>query len=186
MENNLQLTPLISKTVSGDRDAFTQLIQSHMGIIFSKARRNAKSAEDAEDITQKVILQVYKYICSLKNPAAFSSWLNRIILNECARHYKKNDHGILFEDVSDVESRISDTDEDYLPCANLERLERLKTVRAAIDRLPHASKNMLVLYYNDGMCYKKIAEHMNVSVGSVSIGIHRAKKRLRKDLRLSG
>jgi RNA polymerase sigma factor (sigma-70 family) len=77
---------------------------------------------------------------------------------------------------------MHETDRDYLPCAHTERKEQSREIFEVLKKLPDSSRKMIVLYYNDGMCYKDIADHLGVSVNSVSVNMFRAKKRLLKEM----
>jgi len=185
MDNTYTLTSLVNKTISGDNEAFEKLISSKKDIISYQIRRNKDCRDEAEDISQKVVIQVFQRISSLKYPAAFNSWLSTIVERECIRHIKSKDQLISIEDHPGIDGLIRETDKDFIPDANVELLEQSKEIKTALKKLPEKSRDMLVLYYNDGMCYKDIAEQMGVSVGTVSANLFRAKKRLRKEIRLS-
>jgi len=182
MANDTQITSLVHKTAAGDHEAFEQLINSQSKTINRKIRRMAERREDADDIFQKVMIRVYQRIGTLKSPDAFHSWLHTIVVNECNRHLKSRETIVSFEELTEPEINIPDTNEDYLPCAHVEKLERTTKVKEAIERLPETSKKMVVLYYSDDLGYKEIADHMGVTVGAVSVNLFRAKKRLRKEL----
>jgi len=182
MDVNTQIVTLIYRTASGDREAFEKLITSHMDLINSKIRSMVSRIEDAEDICQKVVIRVYQKIGTLKYPQAFRSWLNTIVINECSRHFQKGEPVVSLEELSSIESYVSDADEDFLPAKYVERLERSTTIKAALERLPEISRKIILYYYADGMCYKDIAARMGISIGAVSVNLFRAKKRLHRYL----
>jgi len=182
MEKTNSLTSLVSKTVSGDEEAFEKLMGSQMNTIAFQIRRMINCREDVEDISQKVAMRVFQHIRTLKHPEAFSSWLRTIVTRECLMHIKSEGSVISIEDLPGFGGSLFETDRDYLPEAYTERREQEKEISEAVKKLPGKSREMVVLYYNDGMCYKDIADQMGVTVGDVSVNLFRAKKRLRKML----
>jgi len=185
MEKTNSLTSLVSKTVSGDEEAFEKLMGSQMNMIAFQIRRMINCREDAEDISQKVAMRVFQRICTLKHPEAFSSWLKTIVTRECLLHIKAKKPVVSIEDLSGFDGSFCETDKDYLPGAYTERVEQANTISEALKKLPAKSRDMVVFYYSDEMSYKDIANQMGVSVSDVSVNLFRAKKRLRKEMLLS-
>ena len=187
MENEMNkqhtIKSLINKTISGDRDAFEQLILSQMGAISMQIRNmnNERCQEDIEDIRQEVIFKVYQNISSLKYPEAFTSWLKTIIVRECFKHSKIGSQPISFEDISD-DMYFKETDDACLPSDHTERAEQSKEIIEALKKLPEAPRSMMQMYYYEEKSYKKIADDMDITIGNVSANLFRAKKRLRKEL----
>jgi len=185
LDKRHNLTSLVTRTVSGDSDAFEKLISSQMGLIAYQIRQISNCRNDVEDISQKVAMRVFQGIRTLKHPGAFSSWLRTIVMRECLMHMKTNSPVISIEDLNGFDGYFHETDKDYLPCASAEKNEQAKEISEALGKLPAKSRNMVVLYYSDEMSYKDIADQMGVTVGDVSVNLFRAKKRLRKEMLLS-
>lgn len=182
MENSYSFKSLINRTISGNREAFEQLILSQKNTISFQISRVTKCREDIEDISQKVAIQVYQRIGSLKYPEAFTSWLKTIVSRECSRHFKSSDQSVSIEDVPGYEDYFHETDTDYLPHVYAEKAEQSKEITKAVNKLPETSRKMVVFHYNGGMTYKEIADRMGVTVSNVSVNLFRAKKRLRGEL----
>ena len=173
---------LISKTVSGDSDAFEQLILSQKNIIFFIIRRLTDCPEDAEDISQEVALRVFQYIGSLKCPEAFGSWLRKLVIRECMRHLAARRPSDPFEDLMDHENQFPETDPDCLPAIYVERLELRSEILTAFAHMPVTLQKVAVLYYLSGMHYREIAEFLDLTIGTVSAYLFRARKFLSEAL----
>ena len=181
MENKYSFKSLINKTISGNREAFEQLILSQKNTISFQIGKVTECREDIEDISQKVIIQVYQRIGSLKYPEAFTSWLKTIVSRECSRHFKSSDQSVPIEDVPGYEELFQETDKDYLPHVYAEKAEQSKKITEAVKKLSEASRKMVIFHYSGGMSYKDIASRMGVTVNDVSVNLFRAKKRLRRE-----
>ena len=173
---------LVSKTVSGDREAFEQLMASRKNTISLKILKKTKCPYEAEDIGQKVAIRIYQNIKTLRCPEAFDSWLNKLIVRECLRHFAAKDPAIYLEDSDLPGYMFVETDTEYLPLAHVESLELKEEIKDALARMPEATRNMVVLHYEKEMGYREIADRMGVTVGTVSANLYRARNRLRKEL----
>ena len=184
MDKQYTFKTLVIKTISGDREAFERLIRSQKDRISFQIRNMTNREGDIEDICQDVVIKVYQSISSLKYPEAFTSWLKTIVARECFKHTKNVSQHVYLEDLpSDV--HFVETDKACLPSAHIERLEQSKEITDAIKKLPETSRKVITMYYNEDKSYKNIAEQMDMEIGTVSINLYRAKRRLRKELRLS-
>ena len=174
--------PLVCRTVSGEQEAFEQLMYSLKSIISLKIRRHIECPEDVEDIGQEVAIRIFQCIGSLKHPEAFESWLHTLVARECLRYFSSNLQKDSFESFSEYDSRLIETDEDYMPLARAERLDMQHEIENVLGRMPEVSQKMVALHYGDEMCYREIAEYLGVSIGTVSSILFRVRRKLRKEL----
>src|SRR6478609_4966060 len=72
---------LISRLQVGDESAVQELAERYSPRIFQLALRHMKNREDAEEVTQDVLLKVYRKIDKFRGDAALSSWIYRITFN---------------------------------------------------------------------------------------------------------
>ena len=179
------LSALVRKTISGDPEAFEQLMISQDKPIAMKILRITNRPEEIDDIKQKVALRIFQKIETLKSPEAFSSWMNTIIERECIRHLSTKDPAIPLENPLDVEGIVIETDAEYLPLAHIESKELYEDIHKVLDRMPEATRQMMILHYEYEMGYKEIADVMGAPIGTVSANLYRGKTRLRRDLPLA-
>src|SRR5579859_5351221 len=72
---------LVTQAQSGNWDAIEQLIQRHQAWIFNIAIRMVGTREDAEDVTQEVLLKVLTRLSTFQGKSRFRTWLYRIVVN---------------------------------------------------------------------------------------------------------
>src|SRR4030095_2179776 len=72
---------LITRLQSGEETAVHELAERFSPRIFQLAMRHMKSREDAEEITQDVLMKVYRKIGAFRGDSALSSWIYRITFN---------------------------------------------------------------------------------------------------------
>src|SRR5687768_18551381 len=72
---------LIGRMQSGDASAIAELSSAYRARIHQLAFRYMKNWEDAEEVTQDVLLKVFRKIDAFRGDAALSSWIYRITFN---------------------------------------------------------------------------------------------------------
>ena len=72
---------LIRRLQMGDEEAVRELADRYSHRIFQMALRHMKNREDAEEVTQDVLMKVYRKIDKFRGDAALSSWIYRITFN---------------------------------------------------------------------------------------------------------
>lgn len=72
---------LIQKIKSGDKIALETLIKKNQGYIYNIALRMVFTPEDAEDITQEVLIKVITHLSGFEGKSNFRTWLYRIAVN---------------------------------------------------------------------------------------------------------
>ena len=182
MITNNHIHVLIRKTASGDHEAFEQLFLSQRSIIVCIIRRHTACPEDVEDICQKVALRLFQKIGTLLCPEAFGAWLHTLVIRECRRHFHSMTHVTSIEEFPEYKDLLVETDTDYLPTEHTERIELKTGVRNLLNRMPETTKWVIIMYYEYGLRYREIASSLGTTVGTVCSIMHRARKRLRKEL----
>jgi RNA polymerase sigma-70 factor, ECF subfamily len=79
----------IEQLKGGNIDEFEALYHQYKQSVYALCLRNTQNAADAEDLTQEVFLQVHRRISTLRNCAAFRSWLYMVTTNEILMHFRK-------------------------------------------------------------------------------------------------
>lgn len=81
---------LIQDAVNGSKKALEQLIHQHYPFIYNVAIRYVLSPEDAEDLTQEVIIKVITKLSQFKQESSFRTWVYRIVFNHFLKSKKRN------------------------------------------------------------------------------------------------
>jgi RNA polymerase sigma-70 factor (ECF subfamily) len=66
---------LIRRAQKGEPGALEDLIRRHYGLIHRWALVKTGDADDAEDVTQRVLIQLFKKLGSFRGRSSFKSWL---------------------------------------------------------------------------------------------------------------
>ena len=173
---------LVSKSVSGDREAFEQLLDSQHPTILYIIRGMTDCPEDAKDIHQEVSVRLYEKINSLKKPEAFCKWLRVLVKRECIRHLASRKRCVSIETIDEWETLLVETDSELNPFARLERLELGSALESALESLHKPILDIFHMRYSKEMRCSDIADTTGEKAGTVSVKLFRAKEHLRKML----
>lgn len=82
-------TELIRRAQSGDTHAFAMLYESVYLDLYRFAVCTLRQTQDAEDAVSETVLDAFAQIHKLREPAAFKSWIFRILTAKCSRHIRR-------------------------------------------------------------------------------------------------
>lgn len=177
---------LIEQLKKGDEAAFKTIVDTWENMVYNTALGIVQNAEDAEDITQEVFVQVYQSISSFKGDSKFSTWLYRITVTKSLDHQRKKKRKKRFAFVrslfgDDSEVLINPPDFNH-PGVMLDKKEDAATLFKVISQLPENQRVAFTLHKLEGLSYQEVSEIMQTSLSSVESLMHRAKTNLRKNL----
>lgn len=167
---------LAAATAAGDADAFERLVRKYERPVLSTIYRYVGDRAAAEDVAQEVFLKVWRRAKSFQGKSSFSTWLYRVVVNECLTFRQRR-----------ARTRNVPLDESLVADGpgleeNLDGEKRAAAVRAAVDGLPGRQRMALILAKFEGRSYREIAEIMKVSTSSVESLIFRARQALKEKL----
>src|SRR5215470_9131308 len=72
---------LVTQIRAGSRDALETLVMRHQSWIYNIAQRMVYLPQDAEDITQEILIKVITKLSTFEGRSSFRTWLYRIVVN---------------------------------------------------------------------------------------------------------
>lgn len=170
---------LLERARAGDREAFTALAAAHREAMYRAAWWILKDQDDALDATQDALLRAFRFLPRFDGRASFRTWARRIATNVALdRHARrKRDRA----DALPEEDLVGDPRVEAAGTA-LEREERRRLVREAIETLPPAQKAAVVLRDVEGLTYEEIASALEVPRGTVMSRLFYGRASLKKRL----
>lgn len=166
---------LVRRARDGDTDAYEVLVLRHRQRVYRIALRMLGDRDEAEDITQDVIIEVWLSLASFMGTSAFTTWLYRIVVNRCLNRLRRRP----------VTRPV--LDDDPTPAAGADDTviarERLQATVQAISQLPPDQRAVLVLHQLEGLSYRQVAAVVGISEDAVRGRLHRARRALLDTLR---
>ena len=146
-------------------EQFTAAARRHMDTVFRVAFSSMKSRADADDITQNVLLKLYRYEGDFESESHLKNWLIRVTLNECRSAFRSPWRRT--EDISDYVNSLA------MPTR--EHTDLLEAVMA----LPKKYRTALYLFYYEGYSTAEIAQLLSIPEATVRTHLARGREKLR-------
>jgi RNA polymerase sigma-70 factor (ECF subfamily) len=181
---------LMLRVKDGDEEALRELIERYQRPVINVIYRAIGDAWEAEDLAQRVFIQVFRSAGRYKPTAKFTTWLftvtHNTILNEHRRRARHAAESLdALEQPADAENagvQLADSRAKDPAGAAAER-ELQERIQAAIQGLPEAQRTAVILCRFEGLAYEEIAEVLKCSVSAVKSLLHRARQTLKEELR---
>lgn len=158
-------------------DAFTERFLQQAGRELDRAYRLAglllSDRAEAEDAVQDALLRAWKAAASLRDPAGFQAWFDRILVNVCRDRLRRR-RRISFISLDPIPpSRVADPFRELL---NRDEAVRAMTV------LTDDQRAVVVLHYWADLPLAAVAERVGWPLGTVKSRLHQALRRLQTQL----
>ncbi|MDD4796714.1 MAG: sigma-70 family RNA polymerase sigma factor [Eubacteriales bacterium] len=171
---------LIEQAKNGDGDAFTQLYLAQAPRIYALCLRMCGNDADAQDAVQEAMLKAWRHLGRFRGQSSFGTWLYRIALNACRDMLRRRKAPpASLEWMQEKGRQISQ------PGFEQRSVER-QTLQAALGRLSHGHRAIVVLREIEGLSYDEIAQTLRLPVGTVRSRLNRARAQLRQSYQAEG
>ncbi|WDI44941.1 RNA polymerase sigma factor [Bremerella sp. P1] len=172
---------LIQRILQGDTSAYEEIVRCYQQRLFNTMVHILGSKEDAEDVVQESFVQAYLKLGTFQGNSAFYTWLYRISFNIAISHRRRRKKVHSIDQVrEDVGNEPVDRSEG--PGHRMEQQENIRQVHTALEKLSEEHRDVLVLRELEGMDYDRIAEVLDLPVGTVRSRLHRARSHLKECL----
>jgi RNA polymerase sigma-70 factor (ECF subfamily) len=181
----------IERAKGGDHEAFRVLVERYQSRVYALALRVLRDEEQARDAVQDAFLKVYRSLDRFEGRSSFYTWLYRLAMNVCLdlRRRDRSDRHLEWDENRGVEPMAgaaplagAEGSLDFGPADAAMRRELLAQLATAIDELPDAARETLILREVEGLSYAEIAEALAIPKGTVMSRLHYARHRVREIL----
>lgn len=184
---------LIARLQSGEEEALRELAERYGSRIFQLAIRHMKNREDAEEVTQDVLMKVYRKVGSFRGDSALSSWIYRITFNTAMSRLRTNRLARLAAEERDradsgaesrerVASERHPVDWSHMPDEELLRTQLRVAAATAIAELPEIYRVPVVLRDIQGLSTEEASTQLRVKDQTLKSRLHRGRLMLRERL----
>ena len=161
---------LIDACLRGEQDAWAELIARYQRLIYSVARKLCPQPEDTSDVFQRVCLDLYQSLKTLRSDRTLPAWLITVT--------KRRAYAVLRD------TRENIPIEDYLAEARpeVEAVEKEFLLERAVGDLPERCQSLLRLLYFDPHepSYEQVSQRLGIPVASIGPTRARCLDKLRK------
>jgi RNA polymerase sigma-70 factor (ECF subfamily) len=171
----------LQQAQNGNHDAFDNLYNSLYPVVRRYVVRMIGEQDSVEDILQLTFIALHRNIQRVNPAETLRPYVYRIARNRCIDELRQQGRYDPLDDEDRV--RVSFTaNEPPKPEDTVHWMLVRLEVMIAIDNLPQLQREALILFAEEGLSLKEIAEVVNVSVGTVKSRIYHARQSLKRML----
>lgn len=173
---------LIARCNRGDRYAWNEFYRKYLPLIRCAVKRFAQS-DDLEDLTQEVFIQLFKALKQYDSTRHLEAYIMEIARRVAIGHYRRTSASK--RGGRNPLSRVNALDDSHEPGyvsipapgedqeASLITAQEKGLLRAALQTLSEACRNLLGLRYDQGLSYKEIGEVLKVKEATLRVQVAR-------------
>jgi len=186
---------LIARLQAGDDTAVQELADRYRSRIFQLAMRYMKNREDAEEVTQDVLLKVYRKVDAFRGDAQLSSWIYRITFNTAMSRLRstrlaraaeqERDRALAAQNDEAQPAKVTRQPADWsrMPDESMLRAQLRDAVAEAIEELPEIYRAPVVLRDIQGLTTEEASSRLKLKDQTLKSRLHRGRLMLREKLR---
>ena len=160
-----------------DKQRFETTVLPHLDAAYNLARWLLRNPADAQDVAQEAMLRAFRFFPDFRAGNA-RAWLLQIVRNCCYTWLQKRN---VFDDLDDLAESALPTEPHTPESLALASADRQR-LTVALEALPAAFREILILRELEGCSYKEIAAITGRPIGTVMSALARARRQLRTSL----
>ena len=175
---------IVERALTGDVDAFGELVRRWERRIFALTYGMLGREEDARDATQETFLAAFRNLRGFRGEAKVSSWLHRIAVNQCIsrqRRSKVRAESALEENEEGSSTSFAAPISES-PSRLAEGRQETLAVRRAINSLPVELRQVVVMKEFEELTFREIADALDLPLSTVKSRLYTALKQLQMRL----
>ena len=174
---------LAKQLLAGDERAFDRFFDDNFARLYRFAiARLSDDPESAREVVQITLSRAIRKMHTYRAEAAMFTWLCAICRNQIndwlSRQGKYRDHIVLVEDFPEIQAAVDSfrAPREDGPERHYQRVEALRLIQVALDRLPAKYGNVLEWKYIEGHSVKEISARLDIGTEATQSLIARAKR----------
>jgi RNA polymerase sigma factor (sigma-70 family) len=159
-----------STFLMNSKEDFITVIQKNESLIYKVTRVYGQTKEDAEDLYQEIVYQLWKSFGSFRNESKISTWIYRIALNTSITHVNKEKRKRTHVPIDDLLLNRTDAADTLMD-------ERSEVLFVLIKKLNDIEKAIILLYL-EGRSYDEIAAITGFTATNVGTRLGRIRQKI--------
>jgi len=172
---------IVERALSGDADAFGEIVRRWERRIFALTYGILGREEDARDATQETFLAAFRNLRGFRGEARVSSWLHRIAVNQCITRQRRakvrNESALEDSPATELAVTVEES-----PAKVVEGRQRTVAVRRALNGLPLELRQIVVMKEFEELTFREIAEALELPLSTVKSRLYTGLKQLQMRL----
>lgn len=167
---------LVKNFLNGDEAAFNSIVRKYQKKIYWHARQMVGNHLDADEVTQEVLIVIFKKLRTFNFNSSLYTWIYKIVSTRSLNQLRKRQvKKFFFIDDEESEVELRDKKDIIEDITNREKLEKVNRV---LQKLPPKQRQIFILRNFEQLSYDEIAKITGKSVGGLKANYFHALKKV--------
>src|SRR4051795_1985740 len=173
-----EITELVLRAQTGDREAYGQLVERFQPTVYAVALARLRNPAEAQELAQEVFLHGMRKLPQLRDVQCFAGWLRQITVRMAINRLTRR--GPLHKAESEVLENAEAAGAS--PLEALVKAEQAAELYRGLERQKPVDRATLVAFYLRGRSLKQMSREFETPVGTIKRRLHVARNRLKKQM----
>ncbi len=176
-----QDSELVSDSLSGNREAFGQIVSRYQSLVCSIAYSATGSLSESEDLAQDTFIAAWRQLRDLREPGKLRAWLCGIARNLVNNFLRKqgrepSHRAAQLEEVAETDTRSPEP----IPADRAISKEEAELLWRSLELIPETYREALVLFYREHQSIETVAANLDLTEDAVKQRLSRGRKLLQE------
>ncbi|MFK4323723.1 RNA polymerase sigma-70 factor (ECF subfamily) [Bacillus sp. RC55] len=176
MKGETVYSDLIQLTLSGNKEAYSELYDKTIQEIYKTAHFLIEDKADVDDVVQEIYIQLYESLRKYDSEKPFRPWLIGLAIKQIHSYRRKR--WMRLRIVKKAEEQRKPVQIDFSSDV-VSKISNQKLIEL-IHKLPYKLKQVIILRYLHDYSQEEVAQILHIPIGTVKSRIHAALKKLRQ------
>lgn len=161
-----------------DKTTFIMCVNNYRDLVYGHAWYFFGNPDDAADTTQEVFMKLWQHRDTIDS-GNVKNWLMKVARNQCIDHFRKKRELLFADSASDSDNAEGGYEiavEHENPEKKMMAEDTKQQLLDGIRNLPPALRSVLIMREVQNNSYNDIARALNISLASVKVQLHRARR----------
>lgn len=171
---------LIKAILAGEKNLYTQIVRRHNQRLYRIGMSILNDEMEVEDAMQVAYINAYENLGKFEFRASFTTWLTRILINECFLRLRKKGKMMNMDDeYLEFAMQQQQLHNTHSPANKVLNAELKNILEDAVRKLPEIYRTVFVMREIENMNVAETQECLGINEVNVKVRLNRAKAMLR-------
>ncbi|MCC2472234.1 sigma-70 family RNA polymerase sigma factor [Bacillus pacificus] len=176
MKEETVYTDLIQLTLSGNKEAYSELYDVTIHEVYKTAHFLIDDKADVDDVVQEIYIQLYESLRKYDSEKPFRPWLIGLVIKQIHSYRRKR--WMRLRIIKKAEEQRKPVQIDFSNDV-VSKISNQKLIEL-IHKLPYKLKQVIILRYLHDYSQEEVAQILHIPIGTVKSRIHAPLKKLRQ------
>jgi RNA polymerase sigma factor (sigma-70 family) len=172
---------LVSDSLTGNREAFGQIVARYQTLVCSLAYSATGSFSQSQDLAQETFVIAWKQLSELREPGKLRSWLCSILRNRVYKTWRSQGREPAHA-AEPLETAQEVSSGERLPSEQTMSKEEEAILWRSLEKIPDVYREPLVLFYREHQSIETVAANLDLSEDAVKQRLSRGRKLLHEQV----